>query len=400
MKKILIGTLIMIALMSLVLSSCNKETNTVESENELNLNTEDNVEDLTANEEIGSNEEQVDVELSDLRQVVLEMQARSIKDMDLTNELNALMKSTFDTQTEWPSEDKLPEDFNPEEIIEIGKEPGLGIKNLHKEGITGKGVKVAIIDQPLLLDHEEYDDKIAQYTSIDCEGIPPQMHGPAVASILVGDSCGVAPEATLYYWAEPSWEGDYIQGTTALDQIIEYNKGKPINERIRVVSVSIGYFDNFDNIELWKEKIKEAEESGIIVVHCSDEGNEAFQGVRCDLYKDRDNFENYVTCYFMPKALPSKNKKSNVNLPKFLYVPIDNRTVASSDGVNDYAFFGEGGLSWGAPYLAGVITLGLQVNPDLQEDQIYKYLWQTGTPFNGGFIVNPKAFIEKVKEIS
>ncbi|HPD01418.1 MAG TPA: peptidase S8, partial [Acetivibrio sp.] len=86
------------------------------------------------------------------------MEGRSIKDLDLTGEYDTLLKVTFDTRTEWPSKDKLPKEFNPQEIIEIGKDPGLGIRDLHNQGITGQGVNVAIIDQPLLLGHKEYKD--------------------------------------------------------------------------------------------------------------------------------------------------------------------------------------------------------------------------------------------------
>lgn len=264
MRRKLFCIFIMIVCVSLVLSGCNTKSNSVQKSDESNSTV--------------SNAPKIN-EFSDLRQCMLIGEGKSLIDMDLTNEYDALAKSTFDTHTEWPSKDKLPKGFDPKEIIEIGKDPGLGIRALHKEDITGKGVNVAIIDQPLLLEHEEYKDKIVKYTEIDCEDAGPQMHGPAVASILVGENCGVAPNALLYYWAEPSWKGDYIQRTTALNEIIEYNKDKPLNERIRVVSISKGFDESEDNLPLWKEKIREAEENGIIVVHCSDEGHEGFFGV-------------------------------------------------------------------------------------------------------------------------
>lgn len=68
------------------------------------------------------------------------------------------------------------------ELMEQGKRPTLGVKSLHKEGITGKGINVAIIDQNLLLDHPEYSEKIVEYYDTGCN--MPQgtgsMHGPAV----------------------------------------------------------------------------------------------------------------------------------------------------------------------------------------------------------------------------
>ena len=60
---------------------------------------------------------------------------------------------------------------------------------------------MAIIDQKISQpSHEDY--KVFSYS----ESIPPKkddgvsMHGPAVASLLVGKSCGVAPEALLHYF--------------------------------------------------------------------------------------------------------------------------------------------------------------------------------------------------------
>ncbi len=390
MKKILVFTFLMIVSISLVFSGCTKEINIETEHVETQLNTEDNESD-TVEEKIENMDLKIS-EFSDLRQNVLVMEGKSIKDLDLLGSYDALLKVTFDTRTEWPSKDKLPKEFNPQEIIEIGKNPGLGIRDLHNQGITGQGINVAIIDQPLLLGHEEYKDKVVKYIAIECEDVGPQMHGPAVASILVGKDCGVAPGASLYYWAEPSWERDYIYRTTALDQIIEYNKNKPLNEKIRVVSVSKGFSSDEDNLSMWKEKIEEAEESGIIVVHCSDEGNKGFFGIGCKLYEDRDNPVNYDICYF-------SNNESILKSKNLLYVPIDNRTTSDYKGEKDYTFWSQGGLSWGAPYLTGVIALGFQVNPNLELEEVYQYLRETGTPFNGGCIINPKAFIQKVSEI-
>jgi len=60
-------------------------------------------------------------------------------------------------------------------FLEEGKNPGLGIRDLHKRGFTGKGVKVAIIDQKLRLTHIEYKDRIERYIrlymwQVGCQG--------------------------------------------------------------------------------------------------------------------------------------------------------------------------------------------------------------------------------------
>lgn len=104
-----------------------------------------------------------------------------------------LTYASFDTDTVFPKE--LPEDYEPEKIMELGKNPGLGICKLHEQGITGKGVSIAIIDSALLLEHEEYKDNIMMYELLHNLDENADMHGTAVTSIAVGRTIGVAPDA-------------------------------------------------------------------------------------------------------------------------------------------------------------------------------------------------------------
>jgi subtilisin family serine protease len=49
--------------------------------------------------------------------------------------------------------------FDPTRVTESGKDRGLEMRALHARGITGKGVGIAVIDQPLLVNHVEYADR-------------------------------------------------------------------------------------------------------------------------------------------------------------------------------------------------------------------------------------------------
>lgn len=325
----------------------------------------------------------------DLRGFVLKAWGVSLADADLRDRGDVLIRVRFDTRTVWPPKDRLPPGFDPDSILERGKSPGLGVRRLHAEGITGRGVRVAIIDGPLLRDHQEYKGKVACYEAIDCAGVEPEMHGAAVASLLVGTSCGVAPGAELYYWAETGGKRDYAQRTKALRQILEFNEGKPLEQRIRVVSVSIGFIPQSRNFKPWKEALDEAKKRGLIVIHCG----EVIHGAACPLDKDPDDPANYEICHF------ARDFRRLLTLPTgLLYLPIDNRTAAGFEGVKDYSSFAIGGLSWAAPYLAGVIALGYQVNPQLDPEVVMSALRETGTPFvKRGWIVNPPRFIAKVR---
>ena len=321
----------------------------------------------------------------DLRGAVLRRAGKDLSKLDLRN--IDLTKTTFDSFTPWPPADRLPSGFKPKELMEWGTYPGLGIRNLHEQGITGRGVHVAIIDQPLLRNHIEYRDQLTSYSEIQTDNAGAQMHGPAVASILVGRTCGVAPEAILHYWAEPSWKQDYRYRCEALEQIIAYNNGKPRSLQIRIVSVSKGFSPLEPNLDRWKSLLEKAKQNGIYVIHCS----KNMFGVGCPAYKDQDVFENYQLCAFYTRPVFGQSG--------MLFAPIDNRTMASEQGEEAYTFWSKGGLSWGAPYIAGVAALGLQANPALTVEKIEHLLYDSGWDFQKGKLINPAGFVHEARKL-
>ena len=129
----------------------------------------------------------------------------------------------------------------------MNKNTGRGIREIHKEGIKGSGVSIAIIDQGLLVDHEEYKDNLVYYEKIHCIDEGAALHGPAVASLAVGKSNGVAPNAKLYYIAttyghfkEAGYEFDAAILADCIMRVIEINEDLPENEKIRVIYFSKG----------------------------------------------------------------------------------------------------------------------------------------------------------------
>jgi len=82
-------------------------------------------------------------------------------------------------------------------------------------------------------------------------------------------------------------------------------------------------------------------------------------------------------------------------------VPTSYRTVAEEywEGLPSYQYTGQGGLSWGIPYAAGVLAMGWQVNPALDNVQIVQILFETCSIANDGSnIINPIAFIDAIKK--
>jgi serine protease AprX len=309
----------------------------------------------------------------------------SLEKLNLRNYAELLAEMPFDSRTKWPDSDKLPDDFNPVRLLDEGKNPGLGIRSLHKQGIDGRGIGIAILDQPLLKDHIEYKNQLVLYEKKHLLDMAPAMHGAPLASIAVGKNCGVAPKALLYYFAmRMTAMPDNKIYCNIIDKIIKMNEEAGASEKIRVVSISTGTFRQQKNYELWKETLKKAEQNGILVVTCSGDWLR-YGTLKLIPGMDRDNPLSYI---------PGKYSTSN----DVLLVPTSNKTTASHHGPEIYTYDTEGGMSSAAPYLAGLAALAYQVNPEIKSKQIVELLQETAAQTNVGAIVQPEKFIEAVRK--
>jgi hypothetical protein len=308
----------------------------------------------------------------------------SLARLDLREHQAVLEKMPFDSQTQWPPRERLPEGFDPALRLEGGKNPGLGVPHLHTQGVDGHGVGIAIIDQPLVQDHQEYAGQMARYEPIDVDQVPPQMHGPAVASLAVGRKCGVAPKAALYYYAVPMWKwGDNKPWAELLEKIVASNATLADRPKIRVVSISLGAFSQRPNFDLWKAAVDKASRSGILVVTCD------------------PAFLRLATLRRDPTADPNDPARYSIgrysNFRPTLCVPAGNRTTASHAGPDVYTYWIEGGQSWTVPYLAALAALAFQVSPEIPPAQIVELWTSTATKTAIGPIVNPPEFIKAVQ---
>jgi hypothetical protein len=316
---------------------------------------------------------------------------KDLSKLDLSGRRGLIATLRFNRETIWPAKVKMPPSSDPDKVLTGAMNPGLGVRQLHKKGITGKGVNVAIIDQPTYLKHPEFAGKIVEYYDTGCETDESSMHGPAVASLLVGTNCGTAPDARVYYAAAPSWKRDAAYEAKALDWIIKQNKKLPLSEKIRVVSVSAAPSNpnaRDKNRHMWDEACARAEADGIMVLDCTDDSHRGFVG-RC-WYNARVP-ESVAQCN--PWAPPNKDFQFNPGDVGIL-VPSCPRTTAEDGDVPGYQYCSRGGLSWSIPYCAGVLAMGWQVNPELTPEQIRELLFKSAyKKKNGAKIINPKKFI-------
>ncbi len=364
---------------------------------------------------------------------------------------------TFDTATKWPQGDKTPDMDMPARILEKGKYMGLGLSLLSEKGIGGKGISVAVIDKPIIREHEVFQGNL-NYVEVLPEHAKmgnTHFHGAAVAGILAGKN-GVAPEANLYYFAVPDDMEPYARYAEAMGQILELQSILPKESKIRIVAIAHGLDQsdvaaNTGGARDWSQAIDRARQEGIIVIYPGMPGL-AFTATGCPPEKDRDDPANYelwswsrakrqvaeklqtqgartwddarqLLKSFLTQEAGLDSLQAEA-IDTFIYtaylyrdyvdfeewlkatlsgsgqaiaIPADYITVPNVSGPGQYTYYGAGGLSWSTAYMAGLAALGLQVKPDATEQELLQALWDSATPFyDESRLVSPAGYIARL----
>jgi hypothetical protein len=239
------------------------------------------------------------------------------------------------------------------------------------------------------------------------------MHGPAVASIAVGRSVGVAPDADLYYIdSDPGTIFSAIKKLVfkkvsvnpkwfakSINRILEINKTLPPNKKIRVISISFGSYD-----KSFLRAIAKAQQEGIFVISSSVNYTHRlkFQGLGREALSNPDDINSYLPGSFWANTF----YKNPGMLDSTILVPMDSRCTASQSGKNSYAFYSNAGVSWSIPYIAGLYALACQVKPSVTPMEFWMKALDSGdeikinknsTEYRFGKIVNPSRLIESLK---
>ncbi len=348
------------------------------------------------------NKEECKAKLNNLNSPEIDIRYCDMSDVDFT-ELpeDIINKLSFNDSTIWPS--IMPNWFDLEQINKIGKTPGLNVKELHARGITGKGVGLAIIDQPLS-SHQEYKNNIKYYKNFTRykEGT---MHGTAVSSIAVGKNIGVAPDADLYFVAaqfnvdKQSHIFDAGPIAKAINYILELNKTLPVKSKISIISISRGFTENDKDADRLQTALQNAKKQNVLILTTNHILAISRNGYYADPY-DLASY-NYPPFWYRDEDMRiiSKSKK--------IFVPTDYRVTACETGETDYAYYSDGGFSWGVPYLAGVAALAKQAKPDLKMEDFISIARQTadsvsvkdstGKPYQVKYFINPKRLIDSLQ---
>ncbi|MBE7500869.1 MAG: hypothetical protein HS113_11285 [Verrucomicrobiales bacterium] len=344
----------------------------------------------------------------------VDLRSRDVSTLDLRDRAADLRQADFDDQTRWPA--VLPAGFEPGKLMDLGRNPGLRVRQLHRRGITGKGIGIGIIDQPLLVDHVEYRDRVRLYEEIHILAAEAQaaMHGAAVTSIAAGQSVGVAPEAELYFIAEMHgeikagrFEWDFKPLAQSIERLLDLNRQLPPARRIRVISISVGWSPGQAGCTEADAAVERATREGVFVISTALERTHrlAFHGLGRLPEADPDDFNSYGLGSWWAKSFLDGQRRFAPGVR--LLVPMDARSTASPTGVQDYVHYAGGGWSWSVPYLAGLYALACQVKEDITPQRFWAAALQTGRtvklapPHDSlelGTLADPVALIEALEK--
>jgi hypothetical protein len=307
----------------------------------------------------------------------MDLRGADLSSLDLRERESDLVQTIFDTRTKWPSCDRLPAGFDPARILETGKNPGLGVRTLHKRGITGKGVGIAVVDNPLRDTHEDYAARVKVHEWIGAPKTDKHFHGTTALSIAAGKTGGVAPDADVYYisgWNVKNGNVDYEPRVKAFERIIELNRTLPEGKKIRVLSMQLGWRPGQPEAAAIEAVAKKAKDEGMLVITSSVETTHGFKfhGLGREPLADPDKFESYLPGQFWSAQFYAQGVEGR------LLVPMDSRSGAGSGSDSEWSFYRRGGWSWATPYIAGVYALACQVDPSITPDRFWDMAMKTG----------------------
>lgn len=310
----------------------------------------------------------------------------------------------------------------------------IGLEHGHIEGmcnglIEAGGTLKWIYDQALLVDHQEYKDRVKLYEEIHCFDNTASMHGPGMASLAVGKNLGVAPAADLYFIGMTNMnfiennqtEIDFTPAAQAVDRMLEINEMLPKEDKIRVISMSISFCPENKGYKELTAAIERAKKAGIFVISCNlfETYNHKFwyQGLDRDPLADPEKTTSYDVIpwknwisqikHITGTDIYYENEFNKYQPQEILLVPMTSKTMASPTGLDDYSFGREGGWSSVEPYLAGLYAMACQVKPDITAEIFLSQAMKTGdkrefTTNNkkySGKMINPVKLMESLKKI-
>ena len=305
------------------------------------------------------------------------------------------------TNVIWPSPDKMPDGFNPMEIMERAKRPNTNA------GATGRGINIAVIDNMLDTTNPEYAGQIKYFEgAIDGQQLPPNKHASMVVGHIAGQHTGMAPDANIYFFTKrtyPDRKKFDQEICKVLQNVIRFNNAQTPENKIHILSCSWGARKKYSP-QVY-ELFDQLEASGVKIILCGSDDMTAdyTMSMRDFIPCNNPNMTDVQPDVQAAVQEMLDNWAIKYTPDKIVGIPTNMRTTPM--GADGWQYNITGGESSAAPYIAGVYAAALSGNqlfmtrPDWQSElnDILKST-ATQTP-DGNYMINPSGIRGRVSEI-
>lgn len=255
-----------------------------------------------------------------------------------------------------------------------------------REGHTGEGVRIAILDTGIDLEHPDFSGRIATVADFTGEGISDANgHGTHVAGIACGDGSGcggryvgVAPEAQLYVGRVLDSQGAaYMSDVmTGLDWAVE--------QRVHVINLSLSGAPPGDGTDALSEACDLVVERGFMI--CAAAGNSGPvsgtigpPGCAREVLTVGASTDDDLLLEASSRGPTADGRvKPDVVFPGAGIVSCRAKDTSLGNPLN--AFYAEAsGTSMATPHASGVAALLLEAEPDLTPREIKQLIMSAAT---------------------
>lgn len=277
----------------------------------------------------------------------------SIENIDFARDITILDKLKFTDKTF--KNCNFPQNYDPQTVLEKGKNPGLNIDEIHKL-TTGKGVTAIVFDNPLT-PHENIDDNVvSRYdTPLSKYLTCAHQHGTSVTSVITQ----IVPDVKVHSLGSPCDPRVIpIEEPRMFQKALKLINSLPEQQKPKVINYST-YIQNENSQAI----INKIQESGCWVLSC-DEFDKNFGYLdKINPAGNPNDFENYQV--------------ASGYSPDKLYVNSGDRTLASSLDTRGYRHDSQACLSWAVPVVSGLYTAAAELKPDITPEDFIKIAKKT-----------------------
>ncbi len=262
--------------------------------------------------------------------------------------------------------------------------PHIQVPRVWGEGLTGEGVRLAVVDTGIDQEHPDLAGRIVATCAFTGEGVEDMNgHGTHCASIAAGTGaasdgryCGVAPDASLYIAKVLDAAGNGRM--TSVMAGVEW----AVDEGVQVISLSLGGSGPCDGTDALSEMCDAAVAEGVVVcVAAGNEGPEPYTVGAPGCARDvitigaASDLDRIAT-------VSSRGPTRDGRLKPDVVLPGVEIVAARAQGtrmgtVVDEHYTAASGTSMATPHAAGICALLLQAEPGLTPEEVKERLVRT-----------------------